>query len=109
MAAAFRTNNFVPVHPEFAVGLGLHGILRHRLVETRPAAAGFVFGLRTEERIAAAGAAIHAGVLGVGVFAGERALGPFLAKNVILLRRQRLTPFLFGLFDFIAHGNLNLE
>ena len=41
-------------------------------------------------------AAIDAGILGVDVGAGERALGACLTEHVVLLRRQAVTPLLFG-------------
>ena len=39
----------------------------------------------------------------VGILAGKRALGPLLAQDVILLRRERLFPFGLRLFDLLAH------
>src|SRR5213596_2209732 len=100
MATAFRANNFVASHAELSIRFGFHRVLRDWFVETRPATARFVFGLRVEKWIATPGATIHPRIMGIRILAGKRALGPFLAEDVILLRRQRLSPFLFCFLDF---------
>ena len=104
MAAARGAQDFGPIHHELAVGLCGHGILCERLEETRPTAPGFELCLRAKEWIAAARAFVNAGIMRISVFARKRTLGPLLAKDVILLGRQRLLPFLFRFFDFFTHG-----
>src|ERR1700716_3352550 len=93
MSAATRAQHLGPRHHELAVGLRGHGVLRERLVETRPTAPGFELRLRAEQRIPAAGTLVNARIVRVGIFAGKRSLSPLLAQDVILLRRQRLFPF----------------
>src|SRR5437588_4447970 len=103
MSATLCAQDFGPRHHEFFVGLRRDSILRERLVETRPTAAGFELRFRTEERISAGRAFVNAGIMRAGILAGKCALGPLLAQDVILLRRQRLFPFCLGLLDLLAH------
>ena len=51
--------------------------------EAGPAATGIEFGRRLEQRLAAADAAVGAGLLAVPVFAAEGALGALLALTII--------------------------
>src|SRR5437764_10481635 len=70
MSATICAQDFGPRHHEFFVRLRGDGILRERFVETRPAAAGFEFCLRIEERISAARAFVNAGIMRLGILAG---------------------------------------
>src|SRR4029077_606173 len=76
------------------------------LGEARPSRAGFELGVRAEQLIPAAGAAVGAVVLGVDVFAGEGGLGVAAAQNVILLAGQFLPPLLIRLVDLGWRGGL---
>src|SRR6185503_14261852 len=80
-------------------------LLRHRLEEARPAGAGVELGLGAEERQAAAGALVHARVLGGVVLAGEGALGAVLAHDLVLLLGELGLPLGVGLDD-LFHGTL---
>ena len=73
--------------------------------EAGPAGARIVFVAGVEERGAAAGAAVHAVAVMIGVLAGERRLRSFLAGDVVLLRRQLRPPFAIGLRDLARHGS----
>src|SRR5437588_2736545 len=92
MAAAAPAQDLGPSHPEAAV-LAQLDVLRHRrLVEARPAGPGLELRVRAEQLGAAGRAAVHAVVLDVDVFAGEGALGPVPAQDLVLLGRQPLAP-----------------
>src|SRR5262249_15195676 len=56
-----------------------------------------------EELLAAAHAAIGSRRPGLLVLAGKRALGGFLARHLILDRRQLLAPLRLALADFFCH------
>src|SRR5262249_4017071 len=77
-----------------------------RLEEARPARAGGELGVRAEQLIPAAGAAVGAIVLGVEVSAGEGWLRMAPAQHVILLTGQFLPPLLIGLLDLGRRGGL---
>src|SRR6202011_6071520 len=72
MAAAAAAVNFGPQHPEGAVFGLAEGVLQ-RLIETRPAGAALVFGLRGEQRQVAAGAGEDAFAMLLEQRAGTRA------------------------------------
>src|SRR5436190_7998761 len=103
MATAVRAQALGPLPHEFAIALCGHGIFRHRLVETRPAASGFVLCLRAEQRVSAARAFVSARVMRIGILTGKGSLRPLFPKDVILLRGQFLPPFRLSLFDFVTH------
>ena len=67
----------------------------HGLIKARPAAAGIVLRIGIKQLLSAGGAAIDARRFGVGILAGEGALGALLAQDVILLGSQFLAPFFF--------------
>src|SRR5579871_3089444 len=72
--------------------LGDFGLV-HRLVEAGPAAVGVELLVRGEELLAAPRANVNARLLVVGELAGERPLGPLLAQDPVLLRREHILPF----------------
>ena len=76
---------------------------RHRLPETRPAAARIELGRRVKQRCAAAHAAVGARLVTIVIRAGERRFGPFLPTNSILFRGELRAPFGVSLADFGAH------
>src|SRR5262245_17551607 len=80
------------LHEVTVVVLGLDVLRIGGRREARPAAAGVELGLGIEEHVTAAHAAIRAILVVVPVAAGEGALGPLLARDPVLLRRQLLTP-----------------
>src|ERR1700716_2864796 len=98
MAAAAAAVNFGPQHPEGPV-FGLADGVLERLVKARPAGAALEFRLRGEQRQVAAGAGEDALAMLLEQRARSRALGAFLAQDVILLRGQLRAPFRIGLFD----------
>src|SRR5882724_3650751 len=98
MAAAAAAVNFGAQHAEGAV-LGLADGIVDRLIETRPAGPALEFRLRGEQWQVAAGAGEDALAVLFQKRARARALGAFLAQDVILLRRQLRAPFSVGLFD----------
>src|SRR5258706_14123132 len=74
------------------------------LGEARPPRAGVELGVRAEQLIPAAGAAVGAVVLGVDVFAGEGGLSVASAQHVILLAGQVLPPPPLGLLELWGRG-----
>src|ERR1700722_6406066 len=98
MAAAAAAVNFGAQHPEGAVLSLADGVLQ-RLIEARPAGAALEFRLRGEQRQVAAGTGEDALAMLFQERARTRALGAFLAQDLILLRRQLRTPLGVGLFD----------
>ena len=68
-------------------------------VKAWPSGAGFKLGVGLEQRRATADAVVHSGLFVIPVLAGKGRLGAALPRNVELLRRELLTPFLFGLLD----------
>mgnify|MGYP002682441940 CR=1 FL=1 len=97
VGAAVGTVDFSAHHKQTTVGLLGHIVLIQRRPEARPTRAGIELAGRAEKRVATGGAMIRALALVVVVFTGKGRLGPFLAQDVELLRRQKLTPFCFGL------------
>jgi hypothetical protein len=76
------------------------GLLVHRLPEGRPARAAVELGVRSEEGQVATGAVVRALRVVVPVLARKRPLGPLLAQDVKLVRRQHLAPFGVALHHF---------
>src|SRR5262249_42529126 len=81
---------------EQVVLLGVDQLLAQRRPEARPAGAGVELGGRREQRVAAGDADVGADALEVLVLAGERALGPLLARHRVLLGGEELLPLGFG-------------
>src|ERR1700728_1575856 len=65
-----------------------HAIGRERQPEARPPGTRVILGSGAEQFLPTAHAAIDAGVLVVGVLAGERRLGAFVLRHVVLQRRK---------------------
>src|SRR3546814_17017829 len=74
--------------------------------EAWPSRARLEFGVACEQRRSAAGAAVHPDVVIIPVFAGKSPLGAGLAQNIILIGRQWLAPFAFGLPSLARETNL---
>ena len=99
--------------PEAFVHFGAHSAGSLRIEKRGPAGAAVVFGFGVKQRLVATNAGVDAVSLVVGVFAGEGALGGFVARNV---KGQRLSAFFAQLFaplvisflDFVVrHGGLS--
>src|SRR5205823_11321835 len=88
------------------VGFGLDTFVGKRFPETWPAGTGFELRIRAEQRIAAAHAHILPFFVVVDVLAGERRLGAFLARDLVLLRRQLLAPLCIGFLNLLVHDFL---
>ncbi len=107
--SATGAGDFDATHAMTGVGSVFDAIGCGRGVETGPSAAGVIFGAGVEEFLTAGGAEIHAGSFSVGVLAGERQLGTFLAKDAVLLGSEFLFPLLFGFCDLLGHWRLSEE
>src|SRR5262249_29138417 len=81
-----------------------------RLGEAGPAATRVVLHAGVEQLVAASGAAVGAGGLGVPVGAGEGPLGPLLAHDMVLLGGELRLPLGLGLLDLVliafGHGGV---
>src|SRR5579884_757417 len=102
VAAAGPAEHLGAPHTVADVGLGVHP-LSNRNPEARPARPRVELLVRAEQRLAAAGAAVGALVLGVGVLAGERSLRALLAQHVVLLRRELRPPLRVRLLHSLCH------
>jgi len=100
MGIAAAALNLIPLHPVRVVRLRLDVFLRDRLPEAGPAGSRFELGFRIEENRVAADAVIQAIGVIVSVFACPRDFSSRLARNLLLLRRQLLSPIGVRLFDF---------
>src|SRR5690349_18041052 len=96
MAAALWTQNCGTNHEMAVVFFTGNPVLSQRRPKTRPAGARIEFRLGRKKLKAAAGAAVNALFFMVPVLAGEGALRAFLAKHLILFRRQSLPPLGVG-------------
>ena len=90
--------------PWLRVDALLDRVERGRLDEARPPRAGVELRVGAEELRAAAGAAVDARVLGVGVRPGERPLGRLPAEDRVLVGRQAGAPLLVGELDRARHA-----
>src|SRR3972149_8530658 len=103
MRPALAARHFGAAHEETAVFLfsdvfGLQG-----RIKPRPAGAGIEFGVGTEKFRPTADTPVNALVLAVVILARERALGAFLARDLVLFRRQDFFPFRVVLVDLVFH------
>src|SRR5215472_3414182 len=101
MPAAFLAMHLGAGHKEAAVDRGLDRPV-HRLIKTRPAAAAVELAVALEQRGAAAGAVIGAGIVFLVERAGAGPLGAVLAQHLKLLRRQLPAPLV------LAHRDIEL-
>ncbi len=98
MGTASPTNNFRPNH-EVAVIRQQRDAIAGGLPKTRPAGSGVELRPRVKQHLPAADAPVHAVLMMVPILSGKCPLGPFLPSDVILHRREDLSPFLIGLRD----------
>ena len=106
MTAAPAADHLRPAQHPALVRPQLDRGLAGRLEETRPARAGSELGVRAEQLVPAAGAAVGAVALGVEVSPGEGLLSVAPAQHVVLLSGQFLPPLLIGLLDLGRRGGL---
>src|ERR1700730_7806203 len=102
----FLAQHFRPPHAISAIGLSLDVLLVDRGKETGPPGSRFKLGVRAEERIATANAAIHAFIVQLVVLAGERPFGALLPGDRILLGSQLLLPLFIRLDHFVGHVSI---
>jgi hypothetical protein len=93
MTAAVGTLHFDPRHAVAAVGLRADGPFQRR-PEAGPSCSALELGTRLEERLSAPGAVEDAVALFTVEWAAPRHLGPVLAKDAVLIRRQLGAPFI---------------
>src|SRR5690242_17132924 len=106
MGIAAAAQHFRAGHEVAVVRFGPDILLLRRLPETGPSASRFELFVGPEQGCAAAGAAVHAGLVISPVSPREGALGAFPARNLVLLRRKLVPPFgvALGHFGLIWHG-----
>lgn len=63
-----------------------------------------IFGLGTEQRLAAADALVGPGGFRILVLSRERRFGPLLSGYIILIQRELLFPSLLILLDLVCHN-----
>jgi hypothetical protein len=107
MRIAARAKNLCSAHAIASVLVGGDVFAGEGLKETRPARAGIEFGVGGEQREVATDTRVNAGFFVVVKSATERRLGPFSARDLILLGRQLLLPFAIGLYDAIDSSKLS--
>lgn len=105
VAATARAMNFSAGH-EMAVVFARFDRAVERQEEARPSAAAFVFRVRLEKRLSAAGASEDAVALLLVERAGSGSFGAVLPENAVLFWRELRRPLTFGLVDgkiFASH------
>src|SRR4029079_16854935 len=98
MAAATPAMHLGAAHEKAAVGRCLDRLVERR-PEARPAGAAVELGAGLEQRLTAAGAVIHAGVVLLVERAGAGALGAVLAQHAVLLGAEPVPPLLVAQRD----------
>src|SRR3954471_3480569 len=101
VTAASGAEHLGALHAEGRVGLLLDGLGVGRRRERGPAAAGVVLGVGGEELGPTTGALVRARLEAVVVLTSERALGPLLPQDAVLLGAQLGPPLLFCFLDFV--------
>src|SRR6185295_11695026 len=99
VAAAAGARHLGPDHAVRGVGRGLDRLSEHGVGEAGPTGARLELGVRVEQGVAAAGAAIHAVALLIDVLARPRALGGLVAKDLVCGGVELLAPLLLCLLD----------
>src|SRR5690606_34742094 len=98
MPATAAAMHLSACHEKLAIHAGADRTV-DRLRETRPASAAVKLGLRREQRQIASGAVVSPGCIVLVERTREGILGPVLAQNMVLLRREDLLPLLVRLGD----------
>src|SRR5688572_10893060 len=104
MRVATTAQHLRPLHEERVVFLSGDGLWLNGLPIARPACARFELMIRAEELLSTSYALVSPFLLVVPVRAGERALRPLLARDLVLFGRELLFPFLVGFDYFRCHG-----
>src|ERR1700736_304874 len=103
MRAAATAHHLRPLHPETPV----HGVLDLTLVlggvKAGPSAARIELGFGVEQLVTATDAQGNALVMEIPVLAGKCALGALFPSDLVLVRGEKLFPFLVGLDDLRRH------
>jgi hypothetical protein len=108
MRTALCAQHFCSHHAVGCVGFGADVFLDGRRGKAWPSGAGFELGIRPEQLRATADAAVNAFFVIVPIAPGEGRLGALLPRDVVLLWRELLLPFRFGLGDLFL-PNLSLH
>src|SRR5205085_8157707 len=103
MGVATRAQDFCANHPVARINFGAHIVLFGRFGKARPAAARVEFGIGTEQLVSASCAFICTLLFRIVILASERSLRTFLTCDLVLLRRQFLSPFFISLDNFSLH------
>lgn len=103
MCAARRAQCLGADHAVGGIDLGGHGVVRHRIEETRPARAALELGVRTEQLGIADDAVVGAVVMTVPVLASEGALGGTALGDLELLGAEALSE------DFFPGGGIGRQ
>src|SRR5207247_6344823 len=90
MGTAVGALDLDPPHEEASILLLAYVLLEVRRPETRPAGPRVELRPAGQELLPAYGAQVDPGLVVVPVFSGERALGPSVDADLVLLRRQLL-------------------
>src|SRR5712664_2718973 len=99
VAPAVRAMVFGALHEQRTVHLGFQRA-GNRSEKAGPTGLAVELHFRPEQGLPAAGADKRAFTVFAVEWAGEAALGAFLAEYAVLLGRQRLAPILFRFLDF---------
>src|SRR6185295_3325170 len=104
MRAAAGALHLDALHAERPVALRVDDLRGERREEARPAGAGVELRLGREQRVAAGDADERSGRGPVLVLAGERAFGPLVAGDAVLLGGEDLVPLSLGADDLVLAG-----
>src|SRR2546421_4279074 len=103
MGVATRAQDFCANHPMARINFGAHIIFDGRFGKARPAAARVELRFRTEQLVATSRAFICTLLFRIVILASEGSLCPFLTCDLVLLRRQLLSPFFISFDNFSLH------
>src|SRR5438445_2635992 len=104
MRVAAAAVHFRAPHEPGVIGVEGDIVFGNRLPKAGPAGAGIKLRFGIEQWLTTADTLIHAIFLRVPVRSREGPLGSFLPRDLNLLRRQLLTPFLVRLLNVFGHG-----
>src|SRR4051812_33977947 len=105
MGIALGAAHFGALHAKGAIFEFGDRFVFERDKKARPSATGIEFCFGRKQRLAATDAFVRAIGVRVPVFAAEGTLGSMLARDVVLLRRELLAPFLGRFGDLVGHVN----
>src|ERR1700733_3080469 len=105
MGVALRAGNRCSCHEITGVRYGLNILRSDRIPEAGPPGSGVKLGLRAEQRIVTADAAVQAFFVQVPIFPAESHFGVGMAGDVESVRGELLAPLLVGLDHFAYAGH----